>query len=340
VRTVIHHAYGEPATVLQLTEAPQLPAPGPGEVAIRVHGRPVHRGDLLGIRGRYRAPGNHAPVGPDGLRPGTEGMGVIEAAGAAIDPARGLVTGARVAFFPARWTWSDSVLVAARFVTLVPGDIPDAAAAQLHVAPLTAMSLLRAVQDAGARVGDIVALSAAGSRVARLAAILLLERGYHPIGIVRSDAAQVALSMAMPEMGFVSTARADWSRRLCARVRGRPVPIALDAVGGAIGSTLASLLADGGRLVTYGDLSGEPLVLPALAFSARGFSLTGISVGRWSTLSDSMRRADIDDAIRLARAFPALFKPAAVYALEDVALAGQHAERPGKIGAVLLAAPP
>jgi NADPH:quinone reductase-like Zn-dependent oxidoreductase len=309
-------------------------------VAIRVHGRPVHRGDLLGVRGRYRAPGNHAPVGPDGLRPGAEGMGVIEALGAAIDPARGLVVGARVAFFPARWTWSDSVLVAARFVTRVPDDIPDAAAAQLHVAPLTATLLLRAVQDAGARADAVVALSAAGSLVARLTAILLLEQGYQPIGIVRSDAALVALSMAMPKMGFVSTVRPDWARQLCARARGQPVPIALDAVGGAVGSTLAALLAEGGQLVTYGDLSGEPLVLPALSFSARGLSVAGVSVGRWAALPDPVRRADIDDAIRLARTFPALFNAAAVYALEDVALAVEHAERPGKTGAVLLASRP
>jgi NADPH:quinone reductase-like Zn-dependent oxidoreductase len=340
MRTVIHHTYGEPAAVLQLTEAPQLPPPSAGEVAIRVESRPVHLGDLLGIRGRYRAPGNQAPVGPDGLRPGTEGMGVIEAVGAGIDPVRGLVTGARVAFFPARWTWSDKVLAPARFVTLVPDDIPDAAAAQLHVAPLTAALLVRAVQNSGSRVGDVVALSAAGSLVARLTAAVLLELGYVPIGIVRSDATMVALSMAVPQMGFVSTARADWARRLCARARGRPVSSALDAVGGAVGSKLASLLADGGRLVSYGDLANAPLVLPALAFSARGQSVAGVSVGRWSRLPDAVRAEDIDSSIRLARALPALFKAAAVYGLQDVARAVEHAERPGRTGAVLLAAVP
>jgi hypothetical protein len=122
MRSIIYHRYGEPADVLQLTEAPELPAPGKGEVLIRATSRPIHPGDLLGVRGFYRSPGNTTPVGPDGNRPGFEGAGIIEAAGPDVDPASGLAPGKRVAFFPARWAWSDKVLAAARFVTPIPDD--------------------------------------------------------------------------------------------------------------------------------------------------------------------------------------------------------------------------
>ena len=147
MRSIIYHRYGEPADVLQLTEAPNLPAPGKDEVLIRATSRPVHPGDLIGIRGFYRAPGNTSPL--DGARPGFEGAGVVEAVGAGIEPASGLLPGARVAFFPARWAWSDEVLSQARFVTPIPDDICDAFAAQLHVNPLTAAFLVRAVERAG-----------------------------------------------------------------------------------------------------------------------------------------------------------------------------------------------
>jgi hypothetical protein len=65
MRSIIYHRYGEPAEVLQVTEAPDLPVPGKGEVLIRATSRPVHPGELIGVRGLYRAPGNISPVGPD-----------------------------------------------------------------------------------------------------------------------------------------------------------------------------------------------------------------------------------------------------------------------------------
>jgi NADPH:quinone reductase-like Zn-dependent oxidoreductase len=336
MRSIIYHQYGEPAEVLQLTEAPELPAPGAGEVLIRVGSRAVHPGDLLGIRGHYRAPGNTAPVGPDGVRPGFEGMGTIESVGPGVAPEHGLVPGARVAFFPARWAWSDKVLAPARVVTRIPDDIADAAAAQLHVAPLTATLLLFAVQTAGARPGDVVALSAAGGLVARLTATLLLAEGFIPLGLVRSAAAIPALSAQLPGVQFISTQQSGWCRSLYAVTQGRAVRVALDPVGGDVAATLVALLADGGTLVSYGDLSGQPLVLPTLAFSTRGIRIEGVSVGRWPALPDTVRAADLHTAIHLARTVPDAFTPAAVYRLEEVAAAVRHAERPGKGGAVLL----
>lgn len=336
MRSIIYHQYGEPADVLQLTEAPELPAPGGGEVLIRVLSRPVHPGDLIGIRGRYRAPGNAAPLGPEGARPGFEGMGVIEALGPGVDAAQGLAPGARVAFFPARWAWSDKVLAPVRAVTALPDDISDAAAAQLHVAPLTAVLLLRAVRAARAQAGDVIALSAAGGLVARLASKLLLAEGYMPIGIVRSEEMIPALSRQMPGMQFISTGRADWTRRVYGLTQGRTVRVALDPVGGEVGSALASLLGDGGTLVSYGDLSGQPLTVPALAFSTRGISIQGVSVGRWPSLPDDVRAADIDIALDLARLVPEAFTAVGEYDLADIATAVRHAEQPGKAGAVLL----
>ncbi|NGZ88142.1 alcohol dehydrogenase catalytic domain-containing protein [Duganella aceris] len=336
MRSVIYHQYGEPAEVLQLTEAPDLRQPDAGEVLIRVLSRPVHPGDLLGIRGRYRAPGNLTPVGPDGARPGFEGMGVVESIGAGVDPVRNLKRGTRVAFFPARWAWSEHVLAQAQFVTPVPNDMPDVAAAQLHVSPLTAVLLARAVQASGALPGDVIALSAAGGLVARLTAKLLLTQGYQPVGIVRSQQSIAALSAQLPDMPFISTEQANWGKHLGALTQGRPVRVALDPVGGRIAGTLAGLLADGGALVSYGDLSGQPLSLPALSFSARGISIHGVSVGRWAGLPPEARAADIATAIELTRTMRQAFHAAAEYPLEDVASAVRHAERAGKVGAVLL----
>ena len=93
--------------------------------------------------------------------------------------------GTRVAFFPGRGAWSEKAIVSAEYVTEIPDDVSDEAAAQLHVNPLTTALLLRAVETSGAKPGRVVVLTAAGSTVARLVIGLLLDRGFDVVGIVR-----------------------------------------------------------------------------------------------------------------------------------------------------------
>ncbi|WP_343728482.1 zinc-binding dehydrogenase [Duganella sp.] len=204
------------------------------------------------------------------------------------------------------------------------------------MAPLTAALLLRAVKHAGAKRGDVIALSAAGGLVARVMSTLLLAEGYVPLGIVRSEQAAAVLARQTPQMDFVSTEQADWAKRIFPVTKGKPIKVALDPVGGKVASALALMLADGGTLVSYGDLSAAPIEVPALSFSTRGISIQGVSVGRWPALPDEVRAADIAMAIQLAQAEPDLFRVAAEYTLDRITDAVTHAERPGKDGAVLL----
>ena len=92
-----------------------------------------------------------AGVAPGGARPGFEGVGEIAAVGAEVSEASGLRPGGRVAFFPGRAAWSEYAIATAPFVTPIPDDVDDDTAAQLHVAPLTAALLLRAVTGPGSR---------------------------------------------------------------------------------------------------------------------------------------------------------------------------------------------
>ncbi len=178
MRAAVYFKHGKREDVLQAVEAEDLKHRAHNEVLIRVLLRPVHHGDLLGIAGRYQ-PG--AVVPKEGVRVGFEGYGIVEEAGdgAALKP------GTRVAFFPGRGAWSEKAIVSAEYVTEIPDDVSDEAAAQLHVNPLTTALLLRAVETSGAKPGRVVVLTAAGSTVARLVIGLLLDRGFDVVGIVR-----------------------------------------------------------------------------------------------------------------------------------------------------------
>jgi len=230
VRSILYEHYGEPGDVLRLRDVPDLPAPSSGEVLIRVHSRPVHPGDLLGVRGRYRSPGNSADVTPGGARPGFEGAGVLKAVGPNVDASSGLTPGIRVAFFPAKWAWSDYVLAPAQFVTPVPDEVSDAVAGQLHVNPLTALMLARAADESGVGKGDLIVLSAAGSAVAKVAMTLALGKGLSVVGVVRTKAGAASLQSSFPGAAIVSTEDHDWRDRVRSSAAGKPVRAVLDPV--------------------------------------------------------------------------------------------------------------
>jgi len=338
MRTVIYRRYGNPADVLEAVEAQAPPAPGDREVSIRVSARPVHPGDLLGVQGRYRAPGDLSEVAIGGARPGFEGVGVIEAVGAAVKSSSGLTVGARVAFFPARGAWGEKVNASIDFVTLVPSDISDDVASQLHVNPMTAIMLLRAAQAAGAESGGegAIALTAAGSSVAKLVTTLARQLDIPVVNIVRRSSSLPALASLQPGVGLVATDEDRWQERVRAATGGRPIRVVLDPVGGETASEMLQLLTSGGTFVSYGDLSGEPIATPALNFSVRDIRIHGVSVGRWASLPEAVRGEDLRAALSLAQEGPKLFPVAAHYDLADVAKAAAHAMHPSKQGSVLL----
>lgn len=336
MRSIRYHTFGAPEQVLQVSHEPAPSVPGSDEVLIRVLVRPMHPGDLLGVAGRYRALADATPVPSGGARPGFEGMGVVEAIGGQVEQEGRLRPGMRVAFFPGAGAWGERTLVRAEFVTALPTEVPDAIGAQLHVNPLTAQMLLRAARDAGVEPGGAMLLTAAGSAVAKLLAALALGAGLQVIGLVRSNAGVEELARLHPAMTVFSTDTADWREALDHHLGGKPLRAVFDPVGGELASELFLRLAPGGTLVTYGDMSGQPLRIPALMLPMRDLHINGVSVGRWAALPPEQRRADLQGALDLALRAPHLFEVAASYDLDEVAVAAAHAQRPAKRGVVLL----
>ncbi|MDQ4409187.1 MULTISPECIES: zinc-binding dehydrogenase [unclassified Rhizobium] len=96
---------------------------------------------------------------------------------------------------------------------------------------------------------------------------------------------------------MVSTDKPGWHERVISAADGHPIGIVLDPVGGETASTAVGLLAQGGSLVSYGDLSGHPISVPALYFSTRDIRMSGVTVGRWAGLPVEVREADLKLAL-------------------------------------------
>jgi len=334
MKAIVATRFGEPTEVLELKTLPDPQPPDSGEVVVRVTKRQLHPGNLAMIRGKFNIP---LPLG--GLVPGGDGVGVVEAVGAGVDPAQSVKRGARVIFNPSPGAWAERLKTRAELVTPIPDDLPDAIAAQLLPNTVIALLLLRAAQravpDAGHEIPILI--TAAGSAVARILIVAARRRGLKIVGAVRSAGGAKVLSARFPNMTVVSTADSDWVGEVRRAAGEQPLQIIMDAVGGAMVGHLAGLLGGNGALLLYGGLAPEPITFPSIGLAHHEIMFKGVSSSRWlQNTSAEQRREDVAEAIEIGRATPEQFDVEAEYDLGRFADAIKHIERTGRNGAVLI----
>ncbi len=314
--------FGEPSDVLQLRQAP-LPEPGPGQVRVDLRLRPVNPSDLYQIRGKYgRLPGLPAVAG-------LEGLGVIAALGAGVSGGR---VGQRVVFRDVQGTWSESLVVGTERVIPVPEAVPDAAAAQVMVNPLTAYAMVREVAPPE---GAWVIVTAAGSAVARCILDLSRRMGFRVLALVRDGRRSEDL-LAAGAAAVLCTGSQDWVKEARA-LMGMAAWGVFDAVGGAMASQVIGLLRSGGTYLVYGALSLEPLRVPGGQIIYRQWAVRGFMVSAWKLQvgEDAFRTclAEVFDAQTQGLLCPPVD---AILPLDQWREAVALAEAPGRSGKVLL----
>jgi NADPH2:quinone reductase len=337
MQRIVHATHGAPAEVLTLEAFSDVPSLASGAALVRVSAAPVHPGDLLGV---CDSPAfGAAPVIPRGGRvPGVEGVGVVEALAADIDPSRRIQVGTRVAFFPVNGAWSSRIAAPVQSLIPVPDEVSDEVAAQMLVNTLTARLALRAGHNAlpeDRREDVTVIQTAANSAVGRLLTHLLVEVGVNPILLVGSVASGQAVKAARPNLSVIVTENHGWKDELRDALANKPVYVAFDGVGGALLPDVASFLARGGTIVSYGSLGDATTDIRSIA--PRALTIKGVSLFSWQFEAATVREADLAKALELARNFPSLFAVAERYQAGDYLEALEHANRRGKTGTVLLA---
>ena len=316
--------HGRPDAVCACVEVDDPGAPGDDEVVVEIQAAAINPADLLTIEGSY--PG--ATELPAVM--GIEGAGRIVAAGRA---AVGLAPGDKVISL-GRANWAERIRVKADAVIQVPQALDIRDAAMLKANPPSAHFMLRDFVDLGP--GDWVIQNAANSAVGRHVIAFARARDLHSINVVRRDSLIAELEALGADLVVLD------GDDLGQRVRGAigaeaPVRLAIDAVGGRACQRLADCLSDGGTVVNYGFLSGEPCMITPHHTILHGITLEGFWLRRG--FGDASR-ADIEVLYAdIARHFMdgTLNVPVeATYGLEDIGRALAHAMRDGRGGKVLL----
>ncbi|MEV5647822.1 NAD(P)H-quinone oxidoreductase [Nocardia sp. NPDC052254] len=227
--------------VIRWSEVPDLPPPGPGEVAIDVLAAGVNRADLLQRQGFYPPP----PGASDIM--GLEVSGVVAEVGEGVrDPA----PGTPVCALLSGGGYAQRVVVAATQVLPVPEGLDVAAAAALPEVAATVWSNL--VMRAGLHAGQLLLIHGGGSGI-----------GTHAIQVAVSRGARVAVTAGSQykldrcaELG--ANAGINYREQDFVEVIGEMggADIILDNMGAAYLGRNVAALADDGQICVIGMQGG------------------------------------------------------------------------------------
>ncbi len=167
--------YGTPENVARCVEAPDVGAPGPGEIVFDVLAFPINPADISFCRGNYRL---HPPLP---ATPGAECVGRVATVGAGVGDIRpgDLVVNMQ------RENWVQRRRVRADDAIPLPSGLDLAQAAMLRINPATALLLLD--DHVALKPGDWVIQDVANSAVGRHLIVLAKAKGVRTLNVVRRD---------------------------------------------------------------------------------------------------------------------------------------------------------
>jgi NADPH2:quinone reductase len=266
-----------------------VPAPGPGELLIRVTAANVAFVDRLIVRGGYQL----RPPLP--FTPGAVGAGEVVEVGPGVAH---LHPGTRVVVLKSDYgTWATHIVAPSRSVVQIPSGIDDAVAAASIEAYGTASY---ALEDRGRlRAGETVLVLGAGGAVGHAAVETAVQLDARVI-TVTSDPDLWAAAPARPAL--VLDRRVTHLREAMKERFPGGVDVVLDPVGGDMAEQALRSLAFGGRYLVVGFASGHIPRLPANHVLLRNRSVVGVEWASWiSENPDNLARTIEVVLNRLAR---------------------------------------
>lgn len=305
-----YREFGEPADVVAPVEV-TAPAPGSGEVLVRVSLSPIHNHDLATIRGVY------------GVKPSLPAIGGSELCG--------VVEGQRVAVM-ARGAWAEYALAHRDALVPIPDAVADEVAAQLLAMPLSAIVLF---EDLRVGAGDWIVQNAANGAVGRTLTAVARKAGVNVLSLVRREAA--AEELRSGGVKHVVVQGGDWAKRVREETGGAPIARVIDSVCDENSMELNRLLAPDGEHVVFGALAKRALSLNPGTLIYGQTHVRGFWMLAWMNQASAQQKAAlVGRCIGMALAGELWLPAGATFPFDRAADALREAERVGRPGKVLL----
>jgi NADPH:quinone reductase-like Zn-dependent oxidoreductase len=330
-KVVRFHEFGGPE-VLRF-DSLEVGEPGAGEVRVRVVAIGLNRAEAAFRAGRYI----ERAVLP--ARLGYEAAGVVEALGEGV---KGYSVDEQICVMPSfsmnkYGVYAERAILPASALLKRPARLGTNACASIWMQYLTAYGALIDISQIGA--GDAVIITAASSSVGIAAIQIANHAGAISIAVTRTAAKESQLRKLGAAHVIVSEKQTLEKEVL--RVTGdKGAKVAFDPIAGPIVASLAAAMARGGRLILYGNLSGEAqsTIFPFGLSLSRGFSMRAYVV--FEIISDPQRfekaRLFVEEGLRDGWLKPVIAK---TFPFDQMVEAHRYMEGNEQIGKVIVTVP-
>ncbi|TPK05283.1 zinc-binding dehydrogenase [Mesorhizobium sp. B2-5-9] len=229
-----------------------VPAPGPGQVLIKVSLASINPSDVAFIKGQYGQPRVM------GRPAGFEGVGTVVASSE--EPYPKSLVGKRVAFATglSNWgSWAEYAVAEAAACIPLLDTVRDEDGAAMIVNPLTAIAMFDIVKQEGEKA---FVMTAGASQLCKLIIGLAREEGFRPVVTVRRDE-QIALLKQLGAAHVLNEKVPDFEATLREVMKAEQPRIFLDAVTGPLASAIFNAMPKRARWIIYGRLDPEATII-------------------------------------------------------------------------------
>ncbi|MDX1477524.1 MAG: zinc-binding dehydrogenase [Saprospiraceae bacterium] len=253
------------------------PVAGADEVVVQLYAAALNRRDYWITQGKY--PGLRFPA-----ILGSDGAGTLEGRAVVINPGlrwgdnqRVQSSAFRVLGMPDPGTFAQRIALPADHVYDKPAHLSWEEAAALPLAGLTAYRAL--FVQGMAQPGQRVLISGAGGGVALIAIQFALALGME-VWVTSGSDEKIGRAQGIGIAGGVNYRKDDWPDQL--KQMAGSFDLVIDSAGGDGFAALVSLVAPGGRLVTYGGSLGKVNKLSPQLIFWRQITIQGSTMGSQS----------------------------------------------------------
>ncbi|MED3933401.1 quinone oxidoreductase [Priestia megaterium] len=323
MKAIVINEFGGPE-VLKYVNI-DIPSINPGQVLIRVEATSVNFADIQTRQGKYHAAGKPPII------PGLDAAGIIEAVGSNV---QSLKVGQRVIAFPKTGSYAEYIVADENLTFVLPDNVDFHTAAASPIVSFTAHKLLA---DVGrVQPGETVLIHAAaggiGTTAIQLAKILGASR---VIGTVGNEK-KIATALEAGADHVICYEKEDFAKKVNELTNGQGADVILDSISGKVSQKSLDCLAMYGRLVNFGNASGDvgQFVTKDLHASCR--AVLGFSLGTTRNNRPELLRGTADRIMDYLAEGLLDIKVGKRFSIEEAAEAHRLVESRQSTGKVLL----
>ncbi|KOS28253.1 quinone oxidoreductase [Bacillus anthracis] len=310
--------------VMKYTDV-DIPAISEDQVLIRVVATSVNFAD---IKSRYGKKGNKAL--PFIL--GIDAAGIVERVGSHV---KNIYPGQRVIAFPQNGSYAEYVVANENLTFVLPDEVDFQTAAACPIVSFTSYNLLANV--ARLQQGESVLIHAAAGGIGTTAIQLakLLGAGT-VIGTVGSEAIQMKIALDAGSDYVIGHQDEDFVEKVNELTNGEGVDVILDSISGTVSERSLKCLAYYGRLIHFGNASGEIGNFQTKDLHASCRSILGFSFGTTRKKRPELLQETANEVFRYLRDGHLQIKATKSFPLQDAGKAHEWVESRKSTGKVIL----